>query len=121
MKMDLARASLFMKAKIYSAALLCLLASTGMISGQVQRIPGHTPANMASPQGTVRDSGTKVGIPGVKGSLLRAGIVVREKSTDGEGIFRFIDLASGIYELKAEKQGFQEVQLPSLQIKSPET
>jgi hypothetical protein len=121
MKMDLARASLFMKAWIYSAALLCLLASTGTISGQVQRIPGHTPANTASLQGTVRDSGTKVGIPGVKVSLLRAGIVVREKSTDGEGIFRFIDLASGIYELKAEKQGFQEVQLPSLQIKSPET
>jgi hypothetical protein len=55
--------------------------------GQAQRIPGHMPTNTASLQGTVRDPRTKLGIPGVKISLLRAGVVVREKWTDAEGIF----------------------------------
>jgi hypothetical protein len=134
MKIDLARASLFMKvmkAWTSRAALLCLVALPGVVSGQetigapptttsVQRIPGHAPINAASLQGTVTDPQTKLGIPGVKISLLREG-VVHEKFTDGEGIFRFIDLAPGTYELKAEKQGFQVIDLPTLQIKGPET
>ena len=44
-----------------------------------RRIPGHAPTNTASLQGTVRDPQTKLGIPGVKDRLLRAGVVVREK------------------------------------------
>jgi hypothetical protein len=134
MKIDLARASLFMKvmkAWISRAAFLCLVALPGVVSGQettgapptttsVQRIPGHAPINAASLQGTVTDPQTKLGIPGVKISLLREG-VVHEKFTDGEGIFRFIDLAPGTYELKAEKQGFQAIDEPTLQIKGPET
>jgi len=88
---------------------------------QIQRIPGHMPTNTASLQGTVRDPQTKLGIPGVKITLLHASVTVREKWTDAEGIFRFIDLAPGIYELKVEKQGFQALDLPNLPIKGPET
>jgi hypothetical protein len=87
----------------------------------VQRIPGHPPTNTASLQGTVRDPQTKLGIPGVKISLLRVGVVVREQWTDAEGIFRLVDLTPGSYELKAEKQGFHAIELPGLQIKGPET
>jgi hypothetical protein len=121
MKMDLARASLFMKAWTSQAAFLCLVALPGVMLGQVQRIPGHAPSNTTSLQGTVKDPQTELGIPGVKISLLRAGIVVREKWTDAEGIFRLLDLTPGTYELKAEKQGFQALHLPGLQIKGPET
>jgi hypothetical protein len=121
MKMDLTRVSGFMKAWTSQAAFLCLLALTGTGFGQVQRIPGHVPANAVSLQGTVKDPQTKLGIPGVKISLLRAGVVVRENLTNAEGIFRLIDLAPGTYELKAEKQGFQSIDLPDLQIKGPET
>ncbi len=112
-------------------AFLCLIALPGMVLGQetpevhqtpsVQRIPGHALANTASLQGTVTDPQTKLGIPGVKISLLRAGVVVRERWTDAEGIFRLLDLSPGTYELKAEELGFQSLDLPSLQIKGPET
>lgn len=132
MRMDLASALLFMKAWTSQTVFLCLLAlPAGVMFGQetpsapptpsVQRIPGHTPTSTASLQGTARDSETKLAIPGVKISLLRGGVVVSEKSTDVEGIFRLVGLAPGTYELKAEKQGYQVLDLPSLQIKGPET
>jgi hypothetical protein len=111
-------------------AFLCLIALPGMVLGQetpgvhqtpsVQRIPGHAPNKTASLQGTVTDPQTKLGIPGVKISLLRAGVVIGENWTDAEGIFRLLDLSAGTYELKAEKPGFQSLDLPSLQIKGPE-
>ena len=114
MKMDLARASLFTKAWTSLAVCFGLVALSGAMWGQVQRIPGHTPSNNSSLQGTVRDPQTKLGIPGVKISLLRAGVVVREKWTDAEGIFRLVDVAPGTYELKAEKEGFQTLELRGL-------
>ena len=127
--MDLARASLFMRAWPSQAAFLCLLALPGAMLGQVpaappsislQRIPGHNPANASSLQGTVKDLQTGLGIAGVKISLVRAGVVVVEKRTDAEGIFRLVDLVPGIYELKAEKEGFHFLNLPGLEIKGPE-
>jgi hypothetical protein len=121
MKINLARALALMKPWAFHAAVLCLVTSPGAMVGQVQRIPGHIPSNTASLQGTVRNPQTKLGIPGVKISLLRAGVVVSERSTDAEGIFRLVDLAPGAYELKAEKQGFQSIDVPSLQINGPET
>jgi hypothetical protein len=121
MKMDLAQASLFMKARTSLAVCFGLVALSGAMWGQVQRIPGHTLSNNASLQGTVRDPQTKLGIPGVKISLLRSGVVAREKWTDGEGIFRLVDLTPGTYEVKAEKEGFQTLDLPALTINGPET
>jgi hypothetical protein len=115
------RASKFLKAWTACAALLGLFAPTGAGFGQVQRIPGRPPINTVSLQGTVRDEQSKLGIPSVKISLIREGIVVRENFTDGEGIFRLIDLAAGTYELKAEKDGFRSIDLPDLQIKGPDT
>jgi len=118
--MDWTRAPHSVKAWTSEATLLCLLALTSAGLGQVQRIPGHMPANAASLQGTVKDTQSKLGIPAVKISLLRAGVVVRENWTDGEGIFRLIDLPPGSYDLKAEKKGFQALELSGLQIKGPE-
>ncbi len=110
-----------MKAWTSQAALLCLFAWACAGWGQVQRIPGRPPINAVSLQGTVKDTETKLGIPGVKISLLRDGAVVRENSTNGEGIFRLIDLPAGTYELKAEKQGFHPLDLPQIEIRGPET
>jgi hypothetical protein len=131
MKVEPARASLFMKAWTSQTAFLCLVALPGVMLAQetpsapptpsVQRIPGRTPTRTASLQGTVRDTQTKLGIPGVKISLLRAGVVVSEKWTGAEGIFRLVDLVPATYELKAEKQGYRAIEQPSLQIKGPET
>jgi len=123
MKIDSTRALQFMKAWTSPALLLCLVALPAVLLGQVQRIPGHTPINATSLQGTVtvKDPQTRLAIPGVKISLIRPGAPVLEKWTDAEGIFRFVDLAPGTYELKAEKQGFQAIDVPGLQINSPET
>jgi hypothetical protein len=131
MKMDLARASLFMRSWPSYAAFLCILALPVAGLGQeksgvpptssAQRIPGHIPRNAASLQGRVSDSQTKLGIPGVKISLLQGAVAVGETLTDAEGVFRLLDLAPGSYELKAEKDGFQLVDLAGLRIKGPET
>src|SRR5271170_3473787 len=102
MKMDLARASLFMRSWPSQAVFWCLLAWVGGALGQetppnptVQRIPGHVPANSASLQGTVTNSQSKLGVPGVKVSLLRAGVVISETLTNAEGIFRFVGVQPG--------------------------
>jgi len=121
MKTDLKRASRWLKARPFLAALLCLLALTGAEFGQVQRIPGRPPVNNVSLQGRVIDQQSKLGIPEAKISLIREGIVVRESFTDAEGIFRLIDLEAGSYELKAGKDGFKSVDLTDLQINGPET
>jgi hypothetical protein len=131
MTMDLARAPLLTKSGPSHAVLLCLLAWSGAVLGQgtsgapqtpsVQRIPGHISAITASLQGTVTDPQTKLAIPGVKISVLRAGTVVGETRTNAEGIFRLINLAPDTYELKAEKDGFESFDLPSLRIKGAQT
>src|ERR1700690_3774181 len=100
MNINLARASLAARAWV---AFLVLIAWTSPMPGQAQHIPGHLPTNASSLQGTVRAPRTKLGIPGPKISLLRAGVVVRENWTDAEGIFRVVDLTPASYELKAEK------------------
>jgi hypothetical protein len=116
MKIDLARMSLLMKAWTSRSALSCLVVLHVAALGQTQRIPGHAPTNPTSLQGTVRDRQTHLGVPGVRILLLRAGALVREKTTEAEGIFRFTDLPAGSYELKAEKEGFQTLDLPSFAI-----
>ncbi len=121
MSRHLASMSLLMQASRLLAAFLCLLALHGLMGGQVERVPGHAPTNTTSLQGTVRDSESKLGVPEVRISLLRDGVVVRETSTDAEGIFRLVELAQGTYELRAEKQGFQSLGLTGLKIKGPES
>jgi hypothetical protein len=129
--MNLSRAVLLIKAGPFLAAFVCPVALPGVVLGQgvpaapsspsVQQIPGHTSANAASLQGTIRDGQTKLAVPGVKISLLRAGVVVGEKWTDAEGIFRLLGLPPGIYEVKAEKPGFRVLDVPSIQVKGAET
>lgn len=130
--MDVARASLLNKVWLPQAAILCLSALGAIAWGQtpappnssppptVQRIPGHIPATTAALQGTVRDPQGR-GVPGVKVSLVHAGVRVSEKLTDAEGIFRILDLPPGAYELKAEKEGFRPLDLPSVELKRSES
>jgi carboxypeptidase family protein len=108
------------------AGLICLVLFPNMALGQhappsPQRIPSQPQTIAASLQGTIRDSQTKLAIPGVRIRLISTGAVVAEKTTDAEGIFRLLGLAPGTYELKAEKPGFQPVDIPAIQILSNET
>ncbi|MGH9530202.1 MAG: carboxypeptidase-like regulatory domain-containing protein, partial [Terriglobales bacterium] len=126
--MDLARALIFIKLWASLSAFACLVAFPNPLiahespaSGSARRIPGHPPSNVASLQGTIRDAKTKLAIPGVKVSLLRTGIVVAEKWTDAEGIFRLLGMPLGTYELKAEKPGFQALDISAIRIDGGET
>jgi Carboxypeptidase regulatory-like domain len=121
MTIYLMRALRLMQSRPSPAAILFFLLWSASVVGQpsTQQIPGHTSVNTASLQGTVRNAQTNVGVPGVEISLLRAGVVT-ENWTDAEGIFRFVDLPPGSYELKAEKEGFQTLDLP-IQVSGPET
>src|SRR5579863_5806049 len=116
------RALLLMQSRPSPTAILCLFLWSVSALGKpfAQQIPGHTSTNTASLQGTVRNAQTNLGIPGVKISLLRAGVIAGVKSTDAEGIFRFVGLVPESYEIKAEKEGFQALELP-VQISGPET
>src|SRR5579863_1892267 len=121
MTIYLTRALRLMQSRPCLTAILCMLLWSASVVGQpsAQQIPGHMSANTASLQGTVRNSQTNLGVPGVKISLLRAGMVI-ERWTDGEGTFRFLDVPRGSYELKAVKEGFQTLDL-SVQVNGPET
>ena len=127
MTICLARAFLLMRLRRSVAAFLCFLFCATVGVGQTTpgtmpstQIPGHTSPNTASLQGTVIDRQTNLGAPGVRISLLRAGILAGEQWTDAEGIFRFVNLPPGTFELKAEKEGFQTLDLP-VQVNGAET
>ena len=122
----MAQSSRFVKAWAHRVCLLCLFAWPGFVHSAAQappaqQIPGHMAPTTVSLQGTVRYPKTTLGIPGVRITLLRSGIVVDEKSSDAEGIFRFLGLAPGLYELKAEKPGFHELDVSGIDIGEAET
>ncbi len=71
-----------------------------------QRIPGQTPQKTGALQGVVRDRSN--------GPVIAAIVVLRnlttgreqKKSSDAQGVFRFIDVLPGRYELSVEAQGY---------------
>ena len=85
----------------------------------VQRIPGRMPSTTGALQGTVRD-GQGQGVPGAKvtvaGPMGKAVAVY----TNAEGIFRLRDLPPGSYQIATEKQGFQALSFPNLQLSGGE-
>jgi len=93
------------------------ISSTASVPGQ--QIPGHTPSPTASVQGIARDTQGQV-LPGVKITAVRAGVAVRSVISNGEGIFRLLDLPLGSYEIQAEKEGFAPETLTGTQLKSGE-
>lgn len=81
-----------------------------------QRLPGQSAPKKATLQGIVRDANGK--------PLIGATVVLRNLATDqkfekvsnAQGVFRFIDVAPGEYELKIAATGFQEFTSPALQL-----
>ena len=82
-----------------------------------QRLPGQAPAKKAALQGVVRDANGK--------PVIGATVILRnaateqkiEKISSAQGVFRFIDVAPGDYELKIAVAGFQEFSYPAVQLK----
>ncbi len=92
-------------------------ASSPQQSVAQQRLPGQSAPNKAALQGVVRDSNGK--------PVIGATIILRNLATDqklekvssAQGVFRFIDVAPGEYELKIAATGFQEFTSPAVQLK----
>jgi hypothetical protein len=83
-----------------------------------QRLPGQSAAKKAALQGVVRDANGK---PVIGASVILRNLATGqkiEKVSDAQGVFRFIDVAPGDYELKIAAAGFQEFGNPTVQLKS---
>lgn len=79
-----------------------------------QRLPTEAPAKNATVQGLVRDAGGK--------PIIAARVILRlsssqqqiERNTDAQGVFRFIGIPPGTYQLDIHATGYQD--LPALEI-----
>jgi Carboxypeptidase regulatory-like domain len=82
-----------------------------------QRLPGQSAPKKAALQGIVRDSNGK---PVIGATVLLRNLASDqkfEKVSSSQGVFRFIDVAPGDYELKIIAPGFQEFTTTALQLK----
>jgi hypothetical protein len=91
--------------------------STLQQSAAQQRLPGQSAPKQAALQGIVRDSNGK--------PVIGATVFLRNLATDqrfekvsgSQGVFRFIDVAPGAYELKIIAAGFQEFITAAVRLK----
>jgi Carboxypeptidase regulatory-like domain len=82
-----------------------------------QRLPGQSAPKKAALQGIVRDSNGK---PVIGATILLRNLASDqkfEKVSSSQGVFRFIDVAPGDYELKIIASGFQEFTNAAVQLK----
>jgi hypothetical protein len=82
-----------------------------------QRLPGQSAPKKSALQGIVRDSNGK---PVMGATVLLRNLASDqefEKVSGSQGVFRFVDVAPGDYELKILAAGFQEFTTPAVQLK----
>jgi Carboxypeptidase regulatory-like domain len=82
-----------------------------------QRLPGQSAAKNAALQGVVSDAN---GTPVIGASVILRNLATDqkiEKISNAQGVFRFIDVALGDYELKIVAAGFQDFSYPALPVK----
>jgi hypothetical protein len=82
-----------------------------------QRLPGQSAPKQAALQGIVRDSNGK---PVIGATVILRNLETNqnfEKVSGSQGVFRFIDVSPGDYELKINAAGFQDFTVPALQLK----
>ena len=91
--------------------------STRQQSVAQQRLPGQSAPKKVALQGIVRDSNGKAVIGAIVTLQNAATDQKLEKVTDAQGVFRFIDVAPGDYELRILAAGFQEFTVAALQLK----
>src|SRR5579864_5325927 len=85
---------------------MCLLLSAG-VWGQVQRIPRQSPMTGAAIQGIARtDAGLGLGGVAVILQNLSNGRSLQTLTT-GDGVYRFLNLAPGRYQVKATRDGYE--------------
>jgi hypothetical protein len=110
--------SLLCAAPVPGASINATIApSTLQQSVSQQRLPGQSAPKKAALQGVVRDSN---GRPIIGASVVLLNFATNQKFevfSGSQGVFRFIDVAPGDYELKIAAAGFQEFTIAALQLK----
>ena len=103
------------------ALLACLpgnapAAAAALSTPAPQRLPRQAPKTTAAIQGIVRAEGGR-GLPGATLTLKnQASGETRQTATDAEGVFRLLELPPGPYELRAERNGFEPLTRPDLDL-----
>ena len=99
------------------AAAARIIAIPAQQSTSQQRLPGQSSPKKASLQGTVRqESGRPV--VGAHVSLRNTATNQHsEKISDAQGVFRFIDVIPGNYDIKTAAPGFKESMQPGIELK----
>jgi len=110
--------SLLCAAPVPGASINATIApSTLQQSVSQQRLPGQSAPKKAALQGVVRDSN---GRPIIGASVVLLNFATNQKFevfSGSQGVFRFIDVAPGDYELKIAAAGFQEFTIAALQLR----
>jgi Carboxypeptidase regulatory-like domain len=96
---------------------LCFLACPETVSAQ-QRLPGQAPPKNAALQGVARDEN---GRPVIGARILLQSVATNQQSTkisDAQGVFRFLDVPPGAYEVTITAEGFEEFRKIAIQLKA---
>ncbi len=102
-----------------SAAKFVLQQSTSQqSSSQQQRLPGQSAAIKSSVQGIVRDAGGHPIIAAHVALRNAATDQVLERTTDAQGVFRFVEVPPGAYQLEVRATGYQDLPVAGIQLKA---
>jgi hypothetical protein len=96
---------------------LWCLASPAKIASQ-QRLPGQAAPKNAALEGIVREEN---GRPVIGARILLRSVATKQQSikiSDAQGVFRFLDVPPGAYEVTITAEGFQEFRNPAIQLKA---
>jgi hypothetical protein len=112
-----------LRVRFLQRAVLCLLIGLWCLSSSVkiaaqQRLPGQAAPKNAALEGIVRQENGR--------SVIGARILLRNVATnqqsvkisDAQGVFRFVDVPPGAYEVTISAEGFEEFRNPAIQLKA---
>jgi hypothetical protein len=112
-----------LRVRFLKRAVLCLviglwcLASPVKITAQ-QRLPGQSVPKNAALEGIVRQENTR---PVIGAQILLRNAATNQQSikiSDAQGVFRFLDVPPGAYEVTITAGGFEEFRNPAIQLKA---
>src|ERR1700761_348651 len=98
--------------------LMIAMIGVAAAQSQPQRLPRENAPSNAAIQGVIRTT-AGLGLGGVHVKLRnRTTNVVVESSTSGDGVFRFLNLSPGAYQLDAVIDGFEPFHRDSIDLKA---
>ena len=87
-------------------------------SSSQQRLPGQTAPKKATLQGIVRDAGGKPVVAARVTLRSTATQAVLERNTDAQGVFRFIEVPPGVYQMEVHAAGYQDLSNLEIELKA---